>query len=288
LRDKDYPDSEWRRQMTQLWNDTLAMIGRVASAAVGSRVALGALAAAIAGGVAAGLMVMAGSAPGAPPGAASRLNGDAGIARVTERTTIPVQSGWTLIATLRTEVPRYARAGGRPDGTVAATWYGRPSALPVIGQEPGWVRVRLVTRPNGSTAWLRSAGLSFSRTSFRLVVNLTTRHLQMLSAGRVVLNAPAGIGTGTDPTPAGDFFIAFYEQSLGAGYGPFILVTSAHSDTIANWEGSGDAVVGIHGPLGADIGANGVAVSRGCIRLPIRNLVRLAGLPAGTPITINA
>ena len=116
------------------------------------------------------------------------------------------------------------------------------------------------------------------------MVNLSTKHVEMLVSGRVVLNAPAGIGTGTDPTPPGQFFVAFYEQSLGPGYGPFILVTSAHSDAIADWEGSGDAVIGIHGPLGADIGSSGVAVSHGCIRLPIDDLVRLAG----TPITIAA
>jgi hypothetical protein len=43
----------------------------------------------------------------------------------------------------------------------------------------------------------------------------------MLVSGHVVVNAPAGIGTGTDPTPPGQFFVAFYEQSLGPGYGPF-------------------------------------------------------------------
>ena len=134
------------------------------------------------------------------------------------------------------------------------TWYGRPSALPVIAQKPGWVKVRLATRPNGSTAWLRSAHLTFSQTPYRIVVNLSTKHVRMLVSVRVALNAPAGIGTGTDLTPPGQFFVAFYEQSLGPGYGPFILVTSAHSEAIADWEGSGDAMIGIHGPLGADIG----------------------------------
>jgi hypothetical protein len=175
-----------------------------------------------------------------------------------------------------------------PDGMVAANWYGWPSALPVIARQPGWVRVRLATRPNGSTAWLRTAHLSFSLTPYRIVINLTTRHLQMLLGGRIVLAAPAGIGIGSDPTPVGQFFVAFYEPSPGRGYGPFIMVTSAHSNAIRDWEGSGDAVVGIHGPLGVDIGTTGATVSHGCIRLPIIDLVKLAGLPAGTPITITA
>src|SRR5215472_5560973 len=274
--------------MTQSRNGALSAVSRAARTVVRSRPALGALAAIVAGCVAAVVMIP-GSAPSPKPAPYRGVPVRASTARhartaqVVRRDTVPARPGWTTVATLSTTVPRYARPGGRPDGTVAANWYGRPSALPVIGQQPGWVRVRLATRPNGSTAWLRTAHLTFSLTPYRIVVNLTTRHLQMLSDGRVVLTAPAGIGIGGDPTPVGQFFVAFYEQSLGPGYGPFIMVTSAHSDAIRNWEGSGDAVVGIHGPLGAPIGATGAAVSHGCIRLPIIDLVKLAGLPAGTP-----
>jgi hypothetical protein len=247
----------------------------------------------IAAGVAMAVLAIVSPSPGRPTPAAAtkaapRTIPRARTARANRPATIPVRPESTLVATLTTTVARYARPGGNPDGTVLATWYGRPSALPVIAQEPGWVKVRLATRPDGSTAWLRNAHLTFSQTPYRIVVNLATKHVQMLVSGHLVMSAPAGIGTGTDPTPPGQFFVAFYEQSLGPGYGPFILVTSAHSDAIADWEGSGDAVIGIHGPLGASIGSAGVAVSHGCIRLPVDDLVRLAGLPAGTPITIAA
>jgi lipoprotein-anchoring transpeptidase ErfK/SrfK len=52
--------------------------------------------------------------------------------------------------------------------------------------------------------------------------------------------------------------------------------------------GSGDAVIGIHGPLGDDseIGTTGARVSHGCIRLHDRALMRLSKVPAGTPIDI--
>lgn len=275
-----------RRQMTKLSNGL-----RAAGTVARSRIALGVISAAAAAGIAAALVIAPGPAAprrGAPPVAAPRVTPRAKTAQVVRPSDIPVRPGWTLVATLFTAVPRYARPGGRADGKVPATWYERPSALPVIAQKPGWVRVRLATRPNGSTAWLRTTRLDFSQTPFRIVVNLTSKHLEMLQAGQVVLNVPAGIGAGGDPTPTGQFFVAFYEQSFGAGYGPFILVTSAHSDAIADWEGSGDAVIGIHGPLGADISSTGVAVSHGCIRLPIDDLARLAHLPAGTPITITA
>ena len=70
----------------------------------------------------------------------------------------------------------------------------------------------------------------------------------------------------------------------GAGYGAFVLATSADSNTITDWEGSGDAIIGIHGPIGADaaIGTTGAAISHGCVRLHDADLSVLGGLPAGT------
>jgi len=72
------------------------------------------------------------------------------------------------------------------------------------------------------------------------------------------------------------------------GYGPFIIVTSAHSPAIADWEGSGDAVIGIHGPLGDDteIGTSGARISHGCIRLHDQALERLTEVPPGTPVDV--
>ena len=105
----------------------------------------------------------------------------------------------------------------------------------MIAQKPdgcrsGW-------RPGGTVHRLAAQRApDLFQTPYRIVVNLATKHVQMLVSGRVVMNAPAGTGTGTDPTPPGQFFVAFYEQSLGPGYGRFTLVTSVHSNAIADWE----------------------------------------------------
>jgi lipoprotein-anchoring transpeptidase ErfK/SrfK len=66
------------------------------------------------------------------------------------------------------------------------------------------------------------------------------------------------------------------------------MVTSAHSPDIADWEGSGDALIGIHGPLGEDaaIGTTGAKISHGCIRLHESAQVKLRAVPPGTPIDI--
>jgi lipoprotein-anchoring transpeptidase ErfK/SrfK len=203
---------------------------------------------------------------------------------------VTAPAGWSLIATAKGTIPRYAAPGGRRDGTVPGRWYGGASSLPVIGQRPGWFRIRLVTRPDGSTAWVRAADVTITDTPYRIVVNLAAEHLRLYRLGKQIMNAPAGIGTKQDPTPTGHYFVAMLEESPSAGYGPFILVTSAHSEAISDWEGSGDAVIGIHGPLGEGglIGTGGAALSHGCIRLPLPDLARLRPVPVGTPITITA
>jgi lipoprotein-anchoring transpeptidase ErfK/SrfK len=196
----------------------------------------------------------------------------------------------TVLATVLRTVPRYASPGVLAAGTVPASWYDRPSVLPVIAASPGWVQVRLAQRPNGSTAWLPNQDVTLGGTPYRIVVNAATTRLALYDDGRLVFSAPAGVGTLEDPTPAGEYFVAFDEQppQPNPGYGPFIIVTSAHSPAIADWEGSGDAVIGIHGPLGDDteIGTSGARISHGCIRLHDQALERLTEVPPGTPVDV--
>jgi lipoprotein-anchoring transpeptidase ErfK/SrfK len=196
----------------------------------------------------------------------------------------------TEIATVRVTSPRYRSPGQLGSGTVPASWEGRPSVLPVLGTAPGWVQVRLAQRPNGSTAWLPARDVKLSSTPYVIVIDLATTRLTLYKHGRRLFTSPAGVGTVSDPTPPGGYFIAFVEPppQPNFGYGPFIIVTSAHSPEIADWEGSGDAVIGIHGPLGEDseIGTIGARISHGCIRLHDTALEKLSSLPAGTPIDI--
>jgi lipoprotein-anchoring transpeptidase ErfK/SrfK len=198
-------------------------------------------------------------------------------------------AGWALIATTKGTIARYANPGGASSGTIAASWLGGVSALPVIAQQPGWLQVRLATRPNESVAWVRRADVDVTATPYRMVINLTTKHLQLLRQDKPILDAAAGIGAAPDPTPTGQYFVALFEQAPNPGYGPFVMVTSAHSNTITDWEQSGDALIAIHGPLGGDaaIGTGGAALSHGCVRLHESDLVQLRQIPAGTPITIT-
>jgi lipoprotein-anchoring transpeptidase ErfK/SrfK len=197
----------------------------------------------------------------------------------------------TLVATVGPGgAPGSPAAGAPPDRQVPGSWLGAATILPVIGQQPGWVDVRLAQRPNGSTAWLPSTDVSLATDSYYIVVDLAATRLRLFEAGQELANLPAGIGVPAAPTPAGQFFVALFARAPSPGYGNFVIVTSGHSDAISDWEASGDAITAIHGSLGADyaIGATGGRVSHGCIRLHNADLAKLRNVPAGTPVDIVA
>jgi lipoprotein-anchoring transpeptidase ErfK/SrfK len=208
-------------------------------------------------------------------------------ARPVSRSAVPES---TELATVLATAPKYAVPGRVGAGAVPASWYQRPSVLPVIAAKPGWVEVRLAQRPDGSTAWLPASDVRLSTTPYEIVVDLATTKLSLFDGGRLVFSAPAGVGSADDPTPTGHYFVAFDEPppQPNPGYGPFIIVTSDHSHAISDWDGSGDAVIGIHGPLGEDseIGTSGARISHGCIRLHDQALEELTKVPPGTPIDV--
>jgi lipoprotein-anchoring transpeptidase ErfK/SrfK len=210
---------------------------------------------------------------------------------VTTATTAP-PAPVTTLATLHGSVPKYPAPNMPSDGTVPGQWYGYTSILPVVATRPGWLEVRLAQRPNQSTAWITTNGVTLSSDRYRMVLTLSTSHLQVYDGNQEIGDFPAGIGTTTDPTPTGDYFIAFKAPSLGPGYGNFEFATSDHSDAIQSWEGTGDAVTAIHGPIDAyadqEIGTTGARISHGCIRLHYSALNQLANVPIGTPFTVVA
>lgn len=201
----------------------------------------------------------------------------------------PTVPSSTLVATLPGTVPRFASPGGPQTGTVPGTWQGSPSELPVVARRPGWLDVRLAQRPNGSTAWVLAKDVSLARSPYAIVVDLTARRLTLYRNGVADLSAPVSIGMPATPTPTGHYFVALFASPPSPGYGAFVMVTSAHSNAITDWDATGDAIVAIHGPLGTDaeIGTAGAAVSHGCIRLHESDLARLRPVPAGSPIEIT-
>lgn len=203
-------------------------------------------------------------------------------------TSVVPAANTTLIAALVRTTATYASPGGPVAKPIAASWHGSRLDLPVVAQSNGYLEVRLPTRPNGSTTWVRRSAVNLLLTPYKIVIDLSRRHLLLYRDGKLLLDAPAGIGTVADPTPTGHFFVAFFAKAPSPAWGPFVMVTSAHSNAISDWELSGDAIVAIHGPLGEDqaIGTTGARVSHGCVRLHDVALAQLRKVPDGSPVEI--
>jgi lipoprotein-anchoring transpeptidase ErfK/SrfK len=201
----------------------------------------------------------------------------------------PPVEGPYLIAHLPGDVPAFDAPGGAEVGAVAGEWWGYASALPVIDQRDGFLQVRLQQRPNESTAWIAADGIAITTTPYRIVVDLAARRIKLLESGAVVMDLPTLIGRPATPTPAGHFFVTMLQPGPSAGYGELVLVLSAHSETIDNWQGSGDAVSAIHGPLGDEASIDtGAATTNGCLRVHMADLDALAALvPPGAPVDIS-
>lgn len=149
-----------------------------------------------------------------------------------------------------------------------------------------WLEVNLPVRPNGTTGWVRAADVEVSTHEFHIEVDLDAHQLTVTEGLDVVLEAPAGVGTGETPTPGGTFYTRSLIRSTNAAYGPYAYGLSGFSEVHESF-GSGPGDLGIHGT--DDPSAVGEDVSNGCIRLHNDDIERLAELlPLGVPVEITA
>ncbi len=182
-----------------------------------------------------------------------------------------------------------------PDGSVvgnAGFWYGHPMTMPIVEQRGQWLRIEVPERPNGSTAWVRGADVTISSTPYRILIRLAHTDLTVYKDGLPLFTAPVGVGKASTPTAPGSFFVAVIEKPGPAGYGPVVLNTSGHSEAIESWQGMGDAITAIHGPISAAsaarIGSTGTRISNGCIRMHDADQRKLDIITLGTPVDIVA
>jgi hypothetical protein len=198
---------------------------------------------------------------------------------------------FSLIATLHGATPSYATSTSPTvTGSVAPSWSGATLGLPVIGMEHERLHIRLLQRPNDLTTWIAAPAASLTHTIYHVVVDLSAKRLLLYERSKLVLQAPAVVGSAQYPTPTGQFFVALFARPPTPAYGPFVVVTSAFAGTVTDWEQEGDAMVAITGPLDtqAAIQAGGAQLSHGGIRLLDDDVARLRVMPAGTPIDVVA
>ena len=154
-------------------------------------------------------------------------------------------------------------------------------------QRPGWVKVLLPTRPNGSSGWIHAGDVQVSADPYHMQVDVAAPQITVFNGTQVVYQGPVADGAPDTPTPPGLFYARVLLQTPDPNsvYGPFAYGLSAHSDALTTFEG-GDAEIGIHG--NNDASALGKSVSHGCVRMDNGAITELAKvLPLGTPVQIN-
>jgi lipoprotein-anchoring transpeptidase ErfK/SrfK len=165
------------------------------------------------------------------------------------------------------------------------TYFKNPLVFDVVRDQGAWLQVSLLARPNHQTGWIRRSDVTLSTTRYRLMLRLSTFDLQAFQGDRKVADTHVVVGRPDTPTPLGTFFltekIAKWE---GSAYGPWILATSAYSETLDTFSG-GLPQVAFHGTNEPQL--IGTRASNGCIRMPDAVDQKLHDLlPPGTPITI--
>jgi L,D-transpeptidase catalytic domain len=179
----------------------------------------------------------------------------------------------------------YARPGGPPVAVLPTTQLGSPTWVPVVQSRPGWDRVLLPTRPNGSAGWvyLGGGGLQAASDAYRIEVNLAGYRLSLTDGGHTMGSWTVAVGAADTPTPTGRTFLLASAAPVHPTFSPLILPLGLHSDALGSFDG-GPGTVAFHG--WPDAAVFGHPVSHGCVRVPAAALQVLARVPIGTIVSI--
>ncbi len=152
--------------------------------------------------------------------------------------------------------------------------------------QPGWLRVLLPVRPNGSTGWIRSSDVRLSRHNFHIDVRLSDFRITVSRGATVILDAPIGVAKDNTPTPGGRYYTTelLKPPNPTSVYGTYAYGLSGFSEVLESFNG-GPGQLGIHGTN--DPTSIGKKVSSGCVRLRNEDIETLAAiLPVGVPVQI--
>lgn len=191
------------------------------------------------------------------------------------------------VAHPRRTVAVYESPGGSAIAALPSRQLGADTWLPVIDERPGWLRVLLPSRPNGSTGWLHHTpgDLRIAHSPYRIVVDRGNRRLTLYRGDTAVAGWRVGVGKPRTPTPRGRTFLLASIRETRPTFSPIVLPLGAHSNTYTSYAG-GPGTIGIHTwPTGDTYGT---ASSDGCIRVPPDALTDIsATVPLGTPVLVR-
>jgi len=182
-------------------------------------------------------------------------------------------------------LPVFSAPGGTLLARLPVLEVGSPTWVPVVEQQPGWARVLLPTKPNGTTGWLDASRLQLRHTPYEIRVHLGSTTLQLLRDGAVVGTWQVGIGTSGTPTPTGRTYLLASIHDPRQTFSPVILPLGFHSQVLDTF-GGGPGTVALH--TWPDEHVFGAPTSHGCIRIPDAALQALLIVPLATLVVISA
>lgn len=168
------------------------------------------------------------------------------------------------------------------------TYFGNPLVFVVEENQGDWLKVHVPVRPNGSMGWVKASQVTLSEHQYAIEVSLSEAKVRAWSGSELLGEGPVVHGAAGSPTPVGTFYIneKIPQSYAGGAYGPWILSTSAYSESMELFD-NGLPVVALHGTN--QPGLLGSAVSNGCVRMQNDLVTLLANaIPAGTPVTVTA
>ncbi len=204
----------------------------------------------------------------------------------------PREHDVTLIARVRgPSVKVYKRPAAHPRSSLLRARELDGKRLPLVflvtqRKGRGWLHVQLPTRPNQSTAWIRTRTARLSSNAWRLRVELGRKRILVWRGARLISTHRIGVGKSVTPTPHGRYYLTDLVKPPNPNglYGSYAFGLSAHSKVLSSF-GAGDGQIGLHGTNNPkSLGTN---VSHGCIRVADSVIESYARhLPLGTPIVI--
>jgi lipoprotein-anchoring transpeptidase ErfK/SrfK len=166
------------------------------------------------------------------------------------------------------------------------TWEGLDVVFAVLEEQPGWLHVRVSSRPNGRTAWVRRGDVRLREVPNWIQVEVGARRLTVFHGDDPLLSTIVAVGREGTPTPIGSFFVDGLVplDPPHPAYGAGQVSVSGFSETLTSF-GGGIGQIALHGTQATAL--LGQSTSNGCVRLDddaIRQVMALA--PTGTPVEI--
>jgi lipoprotein-anchoring transpeptidase ErfK/SrfK len=182
-----------------------------------------------------------------------------------------------------------ASGSSRAVGTVRSSskYYGVPITIWVEATNAAgtWGKVQLPYVWPRTDGWIRLRGLSRSRTSVVVGVDLSEHTVRVYRSGAVRYRVRAATGAPSSPTPPGDYVVTDRVAFGGGALGSFAFGISGIQPRLpAGWSGGNQ--LAIHGT--DEPWSIGRSVSAGCVRVSewslehFRPLLRL-----GTPVIVR-